>query len=75
MATAREYLKILNGQIERARLAIDERRSLLRVMEQQGEDTEDGQQLLFHLQHTLNEMIRLRDAALLEIDDQADDKT
>ena len=69
MATAREYLKILNGQIERARLAIDERRSLLRVMEQQGEDTEDGQQLLFHLQHTLNEMIRLRDAALLEIDE------
>ena len=69
MPTAREYVKILDGQIERARLAVDERRSLLRVMEQQGEDTEGAQQLLFQLQHTLNEMIRLRDAALREIEE------
>ena len=68
MPTAREYLEILNGQIERARLAIGERRSLLRVMEQQGEDIADGQQLLFQLENTLNEMIKLRDATLREVE-------
>ena len=68
MPTPREYLEILNGQIERARLAVDERRSLLRVMAQQGEVIEDGQQLLFQLEHTLNEMIKLRAAALREIE-------
>ena len=66
MPTARQYLEVLNGQIERARLALDERRSLLRVMEEHGEDTEDAQLLHFQLQHTLNEMIQLRDAALQE---------
>lgn len=66
MPTARQYVEVLNGQIKRARLAPDERRSLLRVMEQQGEDTEDAQLLLFQLQRTLNEMIQLRDAALQE---------
>ena len=66
MPTARQYVEVLNGRIKRARLAPDERRSLLRVMEQQGEDTEDAQLLLFQLQRTLNEMIQLRDAALQE---------
>ena len=39
MPTALEYLDTLNRQIECCRLALDERRSLLRLMEQQGEDT------------------------------------
>jgi hypothetical protein len=73
MPTAREYLEILNGQIEQARVALDERRSLLRVMEQQMEDTEDAQRILIELQHTLNEMIQLRDAVLREIE-QADEE-
>ena len=68
MTTARERLDILNRQIEQGRLALDERRSLLRLMEQQGEDTEDAQRLLGHLQDTLNEMIQLRDTALREFE-------
>ena len=68
MHTPREYLEILNGQIERARLAVDERRSVLRLMEQQGEDPEEAQQLLLKLQQTLTEMIKLRDATMREIE-------
>ena len=68
MPTAREYLAALNGQIEQARLALDERRSLLRLMEEQGEETEDAQRILIELQHTLDEMIQLRDAVLREIE-------
>jgi hypothetical protein len=67
MPTAREYLAALNRQIEQARLALDERRSLLRVMEEQREETEDAERILVELQHTLDEMIRLRDAVLREI--------
>ena len=68
MPTAREYLDILNDQIEHARLAVDERRSLLRLKEGQGEDTEDAQRILAQLQHTLDEMIQLRNAVLCEIE-------
>ena len=70
MPTAREYLATLNRQIEQARLALDERRSLLRLMHGQGEDTEDAQRMLVELQHTLGEMIQLRDAVLREIEQQ-----
>lgn len=70
MPTARQYLEVLNGQIERARLALDERRSLLRVMKEQREETEDAQRILVELQHTLDEMIQLRDAVLREIEQQ-----
>lgn len=70
MPTARQYLEVLNGQIERARLALDERRSLLRVMKEQREETEDAQRILVELQHTLDEMIQLRDAVLREIKQQ-----
>ena len=69
MPTAREYLTALNGQIEQARLALDERRSLLRLMEEQGEETEDARRILIRLQHTLDEMIQLRDAVLREIEE------
>ena len=68
MPTAREYLAALNRQIEQARLALDERRSLLRLMQGQGEDTEDAQRILVGLQHTLDEMIQLRNAVLREIE-------
>ena len=68
MPAAGEYLTLLNGQIEQGRLALDERRSLLRLMEQQGEDTKDAQRVLLQLQNTLDEMIQLRDAVLREIE-------
>ena len=51
---------ILDRQIEHARLAIDERRSLVRFMEQQGEDTAEVDRLLSHLQQALDDMIQLR---------------
>ena len=49
MPTARERLDILQ-QIEHARRIIDERLSLVRLMGQQGEDTQDAHRLLGHLQ-------------------------
>ena len=60
MPCARERLDILNHQIEHARLAIDERRSLVRLMEQQAEDTDEVRRLLAQLQSTLDDMIQLR---------------
>ena len=69
MPTAREYLAALNGQIEQARLALDERRSLLRLMAEQGEETVDARRILIRLQHTLDEMIQLRDAVLRKIEE------
>ena len=60
MPSARERLDILNRQIEHARLAIDERRSLVRLMEQQAEDTDAVRRLLAQLQSTLDDMIQLR---------------
>jgi hypothetical protein len=60
MPSARERLAILNHQIELARLAIDERRSLVRLMEQQAEDTDEVRRLLTQLQSTLDDMIQLR---------------
>ena len=51
-----------------ARRAIDERRSLVRLMGQQGEDTEDAHRLLGHLQHSLNDMIEFRDQVLRELE-------
>ena len=66
--TARDRLNILNQQINDARRAIDERRSLVRLMGQQGEDTEDAHRLLGHLQHSLNDMIEFRDQVLRELE-------
>ncbi len=60
MPSACERLDILNHQIEHARLAIDERRSLVRLMEQQAEDTDEVRRLLTQLQSTLDDMIQLR---------------
>ena len=68
MPTARERLHILYQQIEHARHAIDERRSLVRLMEQEGEDTEDAHRLLGHLQHSLDDMIEFRDRVLRELE-------
>jgi hypothetical protein len=68
MPTARERLDILQQQIEHARHAIDERRSLVRLMEQQGEDSEDAHRLLGHLQHSLDDMIEFRDQVLRELE-------
>ena len=68
MPTARERLDILNRQIEHARLAIDERRSLVRLMEQQGEVTEEANRLLAQLQHTLDDMIQFRTQILRELE-------
>ena len=68
MPTVRERLDILDRQIEHARLAIDTRRSLMRLMEQEGEDTEDAGKLLAQLQHTLEEMIKFRAEALRELE-------
>ena len=70
MPTAREYLAALNRQIEQARLALDERRSLLRLMAEQGEDTEDAKRILAQLQRTLDEMIQLRNAVFREIEQE-----
>ena len=47
---------------------IDERRSLVRLMEQEGEDTADAHRLLGHLQHSLDDMIEFRDQVLREIE-------
>ena len=60
MPSVRERLDVLDRQIEHARLAIDERRSLVRFMEQQGEDTAEVHRLLSHLQQALDDMIQLR---------------
>ncbi len=60
MPSARERLDILDRQIEQARLAIDQRRSLVRLMEQQHEDTGEVHGLLAQLQQTLDDMIQLR---------------
>ncbi len=49
------------GAYVNARRAIDERRSLVQLMEQQGEGTEDAHRLLGHLQHLLDDMIEFRD--------------
>ena len=68
MPTARERLHILDQQIEHARHAIDERRSLVRLMEQEGEDTEDAYRLLGHLQHSLDDMIQIRDQVLRKLE-------
>ena len=68
MPTARERLDILHQQIENARRAIDERRSLVRLMEQEGEDTEDAHRLLGHLQHSLDDMIQFRNQVLRELE-------
>ena len=68
MPTARERLDILNRQIEHARLAIDERRSLVRLMEQQDEVTEEANRLLAQLQHTLDDMIQFRTQILRELE-------
>ena len=68
MPTARERLFILDQQIEHARHAIDERRSLVRLKEQQGEATEVAQRLLGHLQHSLDDMIEFRDRMLRELE-------
>ena len=45
MPIARERLHILDQRIEHARRAIDERHSLVRLMEQQGEDNEEANPL------------------------------
>ena len=68
MPTTRERLLILDRQIEYARNAIDERRSLVRLMEQQGEDTEDAHRLFGHLQHSLDDMIQFRNQVLRELE-------
>ena len=68
MQTARERLNILHQQIEHARRAIDERRSLVRLMEQEGEDTQDAHRLLGHLQHSLDDMIQFRNQVLRELE-------
>jgi hypothetical protein len=68
MPTARERLHILDQQIEHSRHAIDERRSLVRLMEQEGEDTEEAHRLLGHLQHSLDDMIEFRDQVLRELE-------
>ena len=68
MPTARERLDILHQQIEHARRAIDERRSLVRLMEQEGEDTQDAHRLLGHLQHSLDDMIQFRNQVLREVE-------
>ena len=68
MPTARERLHILDQQIEYSRHAIDERRSLVRLMEQEGEDTEEAHRLLGHLQHSLDDMIEFRDQVLRELE-------
>ena len=68
MPSARERLDILNRQIEHVRLAIDERRSLVRLMEQQAEDTDEVRRLLAQLQSDLEEMIQLRTAIRRELD-------
>ena len=68
MPTVHERLDILNRQIEHARLAIDTRRSLMRLMEQEGENTEDAHKLLTQLQHTLDEMLQFRAEALRELE-------
>jgi hypothetical protein len=60
MPSARERLDILNRQIEQARFAIDERRSLVRLMEHQAEDTDEVRRLLAQIQCTLDDMIQLR---------------
>lgn len=68
MPTASQRLDILNNQIEHARFAIDERRSLLRLMEQEGENTEDALRLLAQLQRSLEEMIEFREAVRRELE-------
>ena len=68
MPTARQRLDILNRQIEHARLAVDERRSLLRLMEQQGENTEEASRLLAELQRSLDDMIQFRAEVLRELE-------
>ena len=68
MPTARERLDILHQQIEDARRAIDERRSLVQLMEQEGEDTQDAHRLLGHLQHSLDDMIQFRNQVLREVE-------
>jgi hypothetical protein len=68
MPTAQERLDILDQQIEHARRAIDERRSLVRLMEQQGENTDDAYRLLGPLQHSLDDMIEFRDQVLRELE-------
>ena len=68
MPSARERLDILNRQIEHVRLAIDERRSLVRLMEQQTEDTDEVRRLVAQLQSDLEEMIQLRTAIRRELD-------
>jgi hypothetical protein len=40
------------------------------VTEEQREETEDAQRILVELQHTLDEMIQLRNAVLREIKQQ-----
>ncbi len=67
MPSASQRLDILNNQIEHARFAIDERRSLLRLMEQEGENTEDALRLLAQLQRSLEEMIEFREAVRREL--------
>ena len=68
MPTANQRLTILNNQIEHARLAIDERRSLVRIMEQEGENTEDARRLLAPLQRSLEEMIEFREQVRRELE-------
>ena len=68
MPTPRERLDILHQQIEHVRRAIDERRTLMRLMQQQGEDTEDAHRLLGHLQHSLEDMIDFRNRVLRELE-------
>ncbi|MEO8422076.1 MAG: hypothetical protein ABI457_12870 [Hyphomicrobium sp.] len=63
-----ERLAVFNRQIEHARLAIDTRRSLMRLMEQEGESTEDAHKPLTQLQHSLDEMLRFRAEALRELE-------
>jgi hypothetical protein len=68
MPTANQRLTILNNQIEHARLAIDERRSPVRIMEQEGENTEDARRLLAPLQRSLEEMIEFREQDRRELE-------
>ena len=68
MPSANQRLDNLNYQIEHARLAIDERRSLLRLMEQQGENTEDSHRVLAQLQRSLEEMIEFRERVRRELE-------
>lgn len=68
MPNARERLHILDQQIEHARHAVDERRSLVRLLEQQGEDFQDAYRLLGHLQRSLDEMIEFRNQVLRELE-------